>query len=116
MSTSKSGLFYGTLIALVSLVAALVVATKLDLTPTSLAAVAVNVPATDSAPLNGPLDAATFRNIARAQSPTVVSIIIAGHRTQSPMDQLFGPNGRRGGGRSGNRPQGGGDQENQFEG
>ena len=34
----------------------------------------VNVPAINSAPLSGPIDATTFRNIAKAQIPTVVNI------------------------------------------
>jgi serine protease Do len=121
MSTSKSGAFSYTLVALVSLVAGLVLATKLDLTPTSLAAVAVNVPATNSAPITGPLDATTFRTIAREQSPTVVSVIITGHRPQSPIDQFLRGQGRRrapgpGAGQGGGSNGGGADQEQLIEG
>jgi serine protease Do len=119
MSTSKSGAFSYTLVALVSLVAGLVLATKLDLTPTSLAAVAVNVPATNSAPITGALDATTFRTIAREQSPTVVSIIITGHRPNSPIDQFLNGQGRRRGpgrGNGGGSGGGGADQESIIEG
>ena len=127
MSTSRTGVFSYTLVALVSLVAGLVLASKLDLTPTSLAAVAVNVPATNSAPLTGTLDASTFRTIAREQSPSVVSIIITGHRTGPSLDQLLGqapsrrrPQGRgngNGGGNGGGGSNGGGaDQEQLIEG
>jgi serine protease Do len=101
MSTSKSGVFYSTLIALVSLIAGMVIASKLDLTSASFAA--VNVPATNSAPITGPLDATTFRTIAHNESPTVVSVIITGHRQGSSMDQFFNGqnpfNDRRRGGR-----------------
>jgi serine protease Do len=106
MSTSKSGVFYSTLIALVSLIAGMVIASKLDLTSASFAA--VNVPATNSAPITGPLDATTFRTIARNESPTVVSVIITAHRQGSSIEQFFGGqnpfnnNGRRGGRGSGN--------------
>jgi serine protease Do len=106
MSTSKSSVFYGTLIALVSLIAGMVIASRLDLTSASFAA--VNVPATNSAPLTGPLDATTFRTIAHNESPTVVSVIITAHRQGSSIDQFFnGQNpfnndGRRGGRGNGN--------------
>jgi serine protease Do len=122
MSTSKSGVFYGTLIALVSLIAGMVIASKLDLTPATFAS--VNVPATNSAPLTGPLDATTFRTIARNESPTVVSVIITGHRQGSSIDQFFnGQNpfndrrrGGRGNGNGGGSNGGGADQEIPIEG
>jgi serine protease Do len=120
MSTSKSGFFYSTLIALVSLVAGMVIASKLDLTPTSFAA--VKVPATNSAPITGVIDATTFRTIAHDQSPTVVSVIITGHSKGPSLDQFFnGPNpfdnrrGGRGSGRGGSNG-GGADQEVPIEG
>jgi serine protease Do len=73
MSNRKTTFFYGFLIALASLAAGMVLASRLDLTPASLAR-AVNIPETNSAPIDGPLDASTFRNIATAQNPLVVSI------------------------------------------
>ncbi len=65
---------------------------------------AVQVPATNSAPLSGPVDATTFRNIARDASPAVVSIRVITTRqvgAGGPED-LFGlqipfPFGERGG-------------------
>src|ERR1700683_4360280 len=122
MSTSKSGVFYGTLISLVSVIAGMVIASKLDLTPSSFAA--VNVPATNSAPLTGPIDATTFRTIAHNQSPTVVSVIITGHRSGASLDQFLGEqnpfdNNRRRGGRGNGGPGsngGGADQEVPIEG
>lgn len=118
MSTSKSGVFYGTLIAFVSLVAGMVIASKLDLTPASMAAVAVSVPATNSTPITGPMDATTFRTIAHEQSPTVVSILIRGHQ-QRPSVELFQfpPDGRPpSGGGNGRGGGGGADQEVPIEG
>jgi serine protease Do len=73
MSHRKTTFFYGFLIALASLAAGMVLASRLDLTPASLART-VNIPETNSAPIDGPLDASTFRNIAAAQNPLVVSI------------------------------------------
>lgn len=78
MSNRKATFLYGFLIALASLAAGMVLASRLDLTPSSLART-LHVPDTNSAPLNGPIDASTFRNIAQAQNPTVVSI-----RTEVP--------------------------------
>ena len=78
MSNRKATFFYGFLIALASVAAGMVLASRLDFTPSSFART-VNVPEINSAPLDGPIDAATFRNIAHDQNPVVVSI-----RTRSP--------------------------------
>ncbi len=72
MSNRKATFFYGFLIALAS-VAGMVLASRLDFTPSSFART-VNVPETNSAPLEGTIDASTFRNIAHDQNPVVVSI------------------------------------------
>ena len=73
MSTRKTTLFYAALISIASLVVGMVIASRLDFTPQSMAQT-VNVPTSNSAPLTGPVDAATFRNIAKQQIPTVVNI------------------------------------------
>ncbi|HXG53759.1 MAG TPA: trypsin-like peptidase domain-containing protein [Vicinamibacterales bacterium] len=73
MSTRKTTLFYAVLIALASVAVGMVIASRLDLSPTS-SAQPVNVPASNSAPLTGPIDASTFKNIAKAQIPMVVNI------------------------------------------
>ncbi len=73
MSTRKTTLFYAVLIAVASLAVGMVIASRLDLTPAS-GAQTVNVPDSNSAPLSGPVDASTFKNIAKAQIPTVVNI------------------------------------------
>src|SRR5688572_3616669 len=73
MSTRKTTLFYAMLIAVASLAVGLVIASQWGL-PQASSAQTVNVPAANSAPLSGPIDAQTFRNIAKTQSPTVVNI------------------------------------------
>src|SRR5262245_38979556 len=91
MSTRKSAIFYGVLIAFVSVVGGMILASRLDLAPASFAGT-LQVPATNSAPLSGPVDATTFRNIAKDTSPAVVSIRVVTTRqvgAGSPED-LFG--------------------------
>ena len=73
MHTRKSAIFYGVLVAFISLVGGMILASRLDLAPSSFAD-AFQVPATNSTPLTGPIDATTFRNIAHETSPAVVSI------------------------------------------
>jgi len=104
MSTRKSSFFYGTLIALASLVSGMVIASRLDLAPSSFAR-SLDVPATNSAPISGAIDATTFRTIAHDQSPAVVSIVTTGRRAAAAtqdLSDLFGfgqgqGQGRRGG-------------------
>src|SRR5688500_3477153 len=74
MNSRKSSVFYGLLIACTSVVAGMVIASRLDLAPRSTAA-ELKVPMTSSAPVGGPIDATTFRNIARDAAPSVVSIV-----------------------------------------
>ena len=70
MSTRKSSVFYGSLIGLSSLVVGMVLASRLELTPASFARTApLSVPAVNSAPLTGSLDASTFRTIAQDAEP-----------------------------------------------
>src|SRR5471030_3495689 len=73
MSTRKTTFFYSLLIAVASLAVGMVIASRLDLTPAS-SAQTLAIPAMNSAPLTGPLDASTFRNIAKAATPMVVNI------------------------------------------
>jgi serine protease Do len=90
MATRKSAIFYGVLIAFISLVGGMILASRLDLAPASFAN-ALQVPATNSAPITGSVDAATFRNIAKEASPAVVSIrIITTRRVGGGTQDLFG--------------------------
>ncbi len=73
MSTRKTTLFYVILVAIASLAVGMVIASQWGL-PQASSAQTVKVPEANSSPLNGPIDAQTFRNIAKAQSPTVVNI------------------------------------------
>ncbi len=73
MSTRKTTLFYAVLIAIASAAVGMVIASQWGL-PSASSAQTVSVPRANSAPLSGAIDAATFRNIAKAQAPTVVYI------------------------------------------
>jgi serine protease Do len=92
MSSRKITLFYAVLIAVASLAVGMVLASRLDLTPQS-AAQTMAVPAMNSAPLSGPVDATTFRNIAKAASPSVVNIRVRSKRKASDMSDFFGGGG-----------------------
>jgi serine protease Do len=99
MSIRKSSFFYGMLIAVLSLAVGMVIASRLDLVPHSVAD--VNVPASNSAPLNGTLDAGTFRTIAQQAGPAVVSITTTATRPVRGFGDIFpfeipGQRGRRG--------------------
>ena len=122
MSTRKTTFFYAMLLAVASLAVGMVIASRLDLTPSS-SAQTIAVPPMNSAPLTGAIDAQTFRNIAKSQSPMVVNIRTemkakgqdltdffgGGGGGSSPDDflPLFGP------GRQGGEDQGGGGGEQQ---
>jgi len=99
MSTRKFTFFYGVLFGFICLVVGMVVASRLDLAPGSFANV-LDVPATNSAPLDGAIDATTFRTIAREASPAVVSIVTTrSARAGRDISELFGfqlPFGGRG--------------------
>ena len=100
MSIRKSSFFYGFLIAVLSLAVGMVIASRLDLVPHSLATT-VSVPATNSAPLTGPLDAGTFRTIAQQAGPAVVSITTTSTRQMRGFADIFPfevPRGQRRGG------------------
>jgi serine protease Do len=90
MSQRKSTIFYGILIAFVSVVVGMVIASRLDLTPQSAAN--LTIPPTNSAPLSGPIDSTTFRTIAHDATPSVVSIIVtsAVDRPEVDFNELFG--------------------------
>ncbi len=73
MSTRKTTLFYAVLIAIASAAVGMVIASQWGL-PQASSAQTVSVPSVNSAPPSGPIDATTFRNIAKAQTPMVVYI------------------------------------------
>src|SRR5688572_1448714 len=88
-STRKTTVFYVVLIAMASVVVGMVIASRLDLAPTS-SAQSLAIPSTNSTPLSGPVDATTFRNIAKAQSPMVVSIRTESRQRTQDLSEFFG--------------------------
>jgi serine protease Do len=92
MSTRRTTLFYVLLTAVASFAVALVIASRLDLTPSS-SAQSISVPSTNSTPISGPVDAVTFRNIAKAQSPMVVSIRTEMKAKAQDLSDFFGGGG-----------------------
>ena len=90
MSTRKTTLFYAVLIAIASLAVGMVIASQWGL-PQASSAQSISMPASNSSPLNGPIDAQTFRNIAKAQSPVVVNIQTTSKvRGGREMTEFFG--------------------------
>jgi serine protease Do len=112
MSSRKTTLFYSFLIMVASLAVGMVIASRLELTPASSAqgAGVLAMPPMNSAPLSGPVDASTFRNIAKAVSPAVVNIRSTSRQRAQEMTEFFGGGGDDllerffGGGGQGNRP------------
>ena len=93
MSSRKTTVFYGLLIGVASLAVGMVLASRLDLSPVSMAQPTVTAPATNSAPIGGPLDASTFRNIAKAVSPSVVNIRTESRQRTQELTEFFGGGG-----------------------
>jgi serine protease Do len=91
MSTRKSSLFYLILTAVASLAVGMVIASRLDLAPAS-SAQTVTVPAMNSAPLAGAIDATTFRNIAKITAPAVVNIQTEVRQRNRDLTEYFGGN------------------------
>jgi serine protease Do len=93
MSTGKTTLFYSFLIMVASLAVGMVIASRLDLTSASSAQTTMAAPPMNSAPLSGPVDASTFRNIAKAMSPAVVNIRSTSKQRAQEMTEFFGGGG-----------------------
>jgi serine protease Do len=99
MSTRKTTLFYALLIAVSSLIVGMVIASRLDLSPTS-SAQTLALPQANSAPVTGALDAQTFRNVAKAQSPMVVNIRTETRQRSQDLSDFFGGGGQAPGGQA----------------
>ena len=89
MSSRKTSLFYAMLIAVASLAVGMVIASRLDLSPRSDAQTLVPQVGA-STPTSGPVDAQTFRNIAKTMTPTVVNIRTTSKRRAQDMTDPFG--------------------------
>src|SRR6185369_2133075 len=92
MSTRKTTLFYALLIAVSSLAVGMVIASRFDMAPAS-AAQTLQLPPMNSAPVTGPLDAQTFRNVAKAQQPMVVNIRTESKARNQDLSEFFGGGG-----------------------
>ena len=92
MSTRKTSLVYTLLILVSGLAVGMVIASRLDLTPES-AAQSFSAPPMNSAPITGALDAQTFRNVAKAQSPIVVTIRTESRQRRQDLSDFFGGGG-----------------------
>ncbi len=92
MSTRKTTLFYALLLMTASLFVGMVIASRLDLAPRS-SAQTIAVPAMNSAPINGPLDAQTFRNVAKLATPIVVNIRTEMKTKTQDLTDFFGGGG-----------------------
>jgi serine protease Do len=93
MSTRKTTAFYAVLLVVASLFVGMVIASRFDLTPAS-SAQSIAVPPMNSAPLTGPLDASTFRNIAKAATPMVVNIRTEMKSKAQDLTDFFGSGGQ----------------------
>jgi serine protease Do len=93
MSTRKTTFFYALLIAVSSLAVGMVIASRFDLTPMS-SAQTLSVPAMNSTPVTGALDAQTFRNVAKAQQPMVVNIRTESKQRGQDLSDFFGGGGQ----------------------
>ena len=92
MSTRKTSLVYTLLVLVSGLAVGMVIASRLDLTPLS-SAQSIAAPPMNSAPITGALDAQTFRNIAKAQSPMVVAIRTESRQKGQDLSDFFGGGG-----------------------
>jgi serine protease Do len=89
MSTRKTGLVYTLLILVSGLAVGMVIASRLDFAPQSLAQT-FTTPPMNSAPLTGAIDAQTFRNVAKNQSPIVVNIRTESRSRGTDLSDFFG--------------------------
>jgi serine protease Do len=90
MSNRRQTWFYALLIATTSAAAALVLASRLGLAPESSAQTTAAAPPMNSAPINGPLTASTFREVAKSVMPAVVNIRTESRQRQQDLSEFFG--------------------------
>ena len=87
--SNRKPVFLGFMIAVISLVVGMVIASRLGMSPVSFAG-SLDIPKTNSTPLTGPMDASTFRQVAQRASPTVVSIRTTSTREMNSIEEFFG--------------------------
>jgi serine protease Do len=91
MSNRRNTWFYALLIAMTSAAAALVIASRLGLAPES-SAQTIAPPPMNSAPITGPLNANTFRDVAKTVMPAVVNIRTESRQRAQDLSEFFGGN------------------------
>jgi serine protease Do len=96
MANRKTTFFYAALIAVASLAVGMVIASRLGMSPVSMAQTAA--PPMNSAPITGPITATTFRDVAQAVSPAVVNIRTESRQRAQDLSDFFGGGGGDGGG------------------
>jgi serine protease Do len=89
MSTGKTSAFYIVLTAVAGMAVGMVITSRLDLTPAS-SAQSVSVPPINSAPPSGPIDATTFRTIAKVNAAAVVNIQTEVRQRGRDLTEYFG--------------------------
>ena len=89
MSNRRNTWFYALLIAITSAAAALVVASRLGMTPESSAQTTA-APPMNSAPITGALTASTFRDVAKTVMPAVVNIRTESRQRTQDLSEFFG--------------------------
>src|SRR5215212_11985579 len=92
LSNRKSTVFYILLIVVASVMVGMVLASSLDLAPTSSAQSAA-APPMNSAPITGQIGANTFRDIAKSVSPAVVNIRTESRQRAQDLSDFFGGGG-----------------------
>src|SRR5688572_22159445 len=96
MSNRKSMFFYALLFVLAGTMVGLVIASRLDLAPSS-SAQTLATPSMNSAPITGPLTATAFRGVAKAVTPAVVNIRTESRQRTQDLSDFFGGGGGGGG-------------------
>jgi serine protease Do len=89
MSNRKTTFFYTLLIIVASLAVGMVIASRLGMSPES-GAQTLAAPPMNSAPINGAIDATTFRNIAKGVTPAVVNIRTESRQRAQDLTEFFG--------------------------
>src|SRR5215212_8251196 len=92
LSNRKSTVFYILLIVVASVMVGMVLASSLDLAPTS-SAQSVAAPPMNSAPITGQIGANTFRDIAKSVSPAVVNIRTESRQKSQDLSDFVGGGG-----------------------
>ena len=91
MSNRKTTFFYAVLVAIASLAVGMVIASRLGMSPASIAQTVA--PPMNSAPITGTISATTFRDIAKTVSPAVVNIRTESRQRAQDLTDFFGGGG-----------------------